>query len=371
VSTGIRSLIVKIAERCNLNCGYCYMYQHADQTWRERPPLMSRRIFSSLLERILSYCDRSSHGMQLCFHGGEPTLAGSAYVDDLAYEARSILGPRLAGISMQTNATLIDRAWLNVLARHSIRVGVSLDGPPELNDQTRPDHRGAGSTSRTVRGLRLLQDAGLLQGILCVINPGADGLETYRYFRSLGVTHIDYLLPDVSHDEKERRFGCFGETPVSDYLLPIFRTWFAEDDPTVRIRLFWNLITRVLGGPSRDDAFGNDAMSYLVIETDGSIQALDALRVCKEGIADSRLNVVTHGFEDLRSGLPLVHRLVSEGPVLPNRCRGCGEQRVCGGGYLPHRYSAAAEFDNPSVWCRDILKILAEVRSCVRGSVAV
>ena len=33
-----------------------------------------------------------------------------------------------------------------------------------------------------------------------------------------------------------------------------------------------------------------------------------------------------------------------------------------GGGHLPHRYSRANGFDNPSVWCADILKVIAHIR---------
>ena len=45
VGVQIRSLVVKVAERCNLNCSYCYMYQHADQSFRLRPRFMADETF--------------------------------------------------------------------------------------------------------------------------------------------------------------------------------------------------------------------------------------------------------------------------------------------------------------------------------------
>jgi uncharacterized protein len=36
--------------------------------------------------------------------------------------------------NIQTNATLVDRAWCDFIAAHRIRVGVSLDGPAFLHD---------------------------------------------------------------------------------------------------------------------------------------------------------------------------------------------------------------------------------------------
>jgi len=54
--------------------------------------------------------------------------------------------------------------------------------------------------------------------------------------------------------------------------------------------------------------------------------------------------------------------LVHEGiPSCPT-CRQCPEHSACGGGYLPHRYSHSNAFNNPSVWCADIKKLLQHIR---------
>lgn len=359
----IETLIVKIFERCNLNCSYCYMYQHADQSWRRRPPTMEDQVFDQLLVRVKEYCDRRApHRMNLTLHGGEPTLLGPERVRNLLERARETLGERLGDLAMQTNGTLLDERWVEVIRTNGVRVGVSLDGPPDIHDAARVDHAGRGSYAASVRGLRVLQDAGLAPGLLCVIDPAAAGVEVYRHFRELGVERVDFLFPDVSHDHKTAWYGRFGETPLADYLIPVFDEWFAEDNPRFRIRVFWSLMKAILGGGHQTDAFGNPLMGYLIVETDGSIQALDALRVCEDGIADSGLDVFAHGFDDLDQGLPLVHRLVHERLPLSPACQVCHERAVCGGGYLPHRYSRTNGFDNPSVWCRDILKLLAHIR---------
>ena len=72
-----------------------------------------------------------------------------------------------------------------------------------------------------------------------------------------------------------------------------------------------------------------------------------------------------NGFDDLDQGVPLVHQLVYQGMPLAPICQKCHEQDVCGGGYLPHRYARATGFNNPSVWCADILKLLAYIRHSV------
>jgi len=173
---------------------------------------------------------------------------------------------------------------------------------------------------------------------------------------------MDFLLPDVSHDNKERMYGGLGPTPVADYLLPVLDAWLNEDNSEVSVRIFKGLFRRLLGGHGLTDDFGNTGSSYLIVETDGSIEANDALRVCEDGIARSGLNVLRHGFDDLAMGRPLVYKAVNGGFSLPNGCLGCPERHVCGGGYLPHRFSKRNGFDNPSVWCADILRLMKHMR---------
>src|SRR5262249_12374625 len=274
----IDAVVLKVAAPCNLNCTYCYVYNHEDHSFRDRPPYISDEVFNATLSAIRRYCDRrAKHSMGVTLHGGEPTLIGAARFDQLATRAGAVLGERLAFLALQTNGTLIDDVWVEVLQRHNVQVGVSLDGPAEIHDSARVTHSGGGSYRATVAGLRRLQAGGLEPGVLCVIKPGLSGAKVYHHFRRLGLRRLDFLFPDVSHDNKARFYGHLGPTPVADYLIPVFDAWMEEDDPDVSVRVLWGLLRQLLGGKATTDIFGNPRMGYLVVETDGSIEALDAL----------------------------------------------------------------------------------------------
>jgi uncharacterized protein len=279
--------------------------------------------------------------------------------------ARAELGEQLESIKLQSNATLVDDDWIATLRELGITVGVSLDGPSEINDMFRVDHAGKGSHASVLKGLRRLQEHGLLSGVLCVVNPAHSGCGIYRYFRSLGITRMNFLFPDASHDVKQKLYGQYGKTPVADYLIPVFDDWVSEDDPNVKVTCFEDIMRAVLGGKVRSDLVGNSPAGYLVIDTDGAIQANDALKVCWEGTAESGLNLFEHGFDDLHKGLPLLQRIVHEGIPMCATCDACRERETCSGGYLPHRYARASGFDNPSIWCQDLLTLFAHVRNYI------
>jgi len=360
----IDNLVVKIAELCNLGCRYCYLYEHGDLTFRSRPRFMSDKVYEALLSSMRRYCDEvPGRQMAMTFHGGEPTLVGADRLIHLADRAREVLGTRLASLQMQTNGTLIDQQWVSALRRARVHASVSVDGPPDIHDRNRVDHAGRGSHAGAVRGLQLLQAADMKPGALAVVTPGEDGARVYRHFRELGLTSINFLLPDVTHDTRDAWYGAAGPTPVANFLIPAFDAWFDEDDPGVVVHLFYGLLSKMLGGPMTSDAFGNPMVSYLIVDTDGSIQPNDALRVCENGLTQTAANVLTGGFDDLDRSAPLAYQLMTVGMPLSQICQQCPELSVCGGGYVPHRYARSNGFENPSVWCEDIKLLLVHIRA--------
>jgi len=365
----ISSIIAKVVGPCNLNCSYCYVYNHADHSHRERPATISGDTWTALLRRMRDYCaTRPGHSMSLVLHGGEPTLIGLRRFEAMIDEARATLGPALRRCAMQTNGTRIDRAWAAAIMRLGVEVGVSLDGPAEIHDRARVDHAGRGSHAAVLRGIDHLRHAGMEPQILCAVQPGGDGLAVYRHFRSLGLRSMNFLLPDVSHDSRMSCYPGNAPNPVADYLLPIFEAWWGEDDPRIRVSVFWELISALLGGDPGSDCFGNPALGYLIVESDGEMETMDALRVCQHRMGSTGLNVRAAGFDALRTASPWVHRVTCEGLPIPTACQACRYRRVCGGGSLPHRYSSAREFDNPSVWCGDIQILLDRMTDAIHAA---
>src|ERR1700731_4303308 len=47
-----REFIVKVHSRCDLSCDYCYMYEMADQSWRDQPKAISPETIESTALRI-------------------------------------------------------------------------------------------------------------------------------------------------------------------------------------------------------------------------------------------------------------------------------------------------------------------------------
>jgi uncharacterized protein len=361
---GALNFSLKVAAPCNLNCSYCYVYNKADSTWRDRPAIMPDPVFTATLDRIREHCLLSGQEtVEITYHGGEPCLVGTERFARWCQEARVKLSDiTKVRFVIQTNGTLVTPEWLEVFRAYSVSVGVSLDGPAHINDVYRVDKKGRGSYARVERGIRALLDADLDVGVLAVIQLGVDGLSVHQHLTQMGFKTISYLLPHFSHDNIAEAKAAFGPTPCADYLLPILNFWWTHGTIDQEIVIFWQMSRVVLGGCSLIDLFGNRLLSFVFVETDGSIAGLDTLKVAAHGLADTGLNVQSHRFLDIR-GLSDLHRqAIFDGVPTPSDCKDCAELITCGGGHLADRYSSARGLNNRSVWCDDLLALFGRVR---------
>jgi len=325
---------------------------------------MSDETFEAALERIRLHCLLTGQkDVTLLFHGGEPCLLDTKRFDSWCTGAHQTLDDiATVHFMLQSNGTLLNERWAQVFQKHQVRVGISMDGPRERHNLFRVDHKGQGSYDKVAQGLAVLRNAGIPFTLLSVIPLGSDPLTIHTHFMSLGCSSISYILPDFSHDTIAPVLEEYGPTPCADFLIPIFDYWWFNGTLDVRITNFWNMARLILGGESGIDSLGNRPLRFAFIETDGEIEGLDVLRVCKDGITATGLNVRQHDFVDILQVSSLHAHAIFKGMPLPDDCRACPERTTCAGGYLPHRYSVMRGFNNASIWCADLLKLFAHVR---------
>ncbi|MFD1816521.1 uncharacterized protein SAMN04515674_10690 [Pseudarcicella hirudinis] len=370
-------VVVKIASRCNLNCSYCYMYNMGDQTYLSQPKVMSDKVVDKLIERILGHCKlHNIDNYEIVLHGGEPLLAGKEFFRKFVSKANKILveqgGIRVRYV-VQTNGLLLSDDWCKLFAELKIGVGVSLDGTPEDNDQYRIDHKGKGSYDRIVKGLNQALNSSYFKekklgvGVLAVINIDSEPEAVYEHFKSLSIKSTDVLLPLNNYDQPAPKpsvnNGLSEESPYGDWLVRLFNIWFYDKSPNrLRIRFFEGIIKNFLGKNVSSDDFGTKKCEALVIETDGSIEAVDALKVCGNGFTKAGATLFTHDFDEALQ-TPLANLYHLSHFKLPQKCMACPVREVCGGGYLPHRYGNNKGFNNPSIYCEDLLKIITHIQN--------
>lgn len=136
----IRYLVLWLTTGCNLRCVYCYRGEEVAQAM----PLATA-------EKALRLAAVSGMPFHVQLAGGEPTLEPGR-IAAIGALVRKAGWP--ATMAIQTNGTLLDAELIGLCRRYEIAVGVSVDGPPVVQEQLR------GMAGATFRGLRLLAAAG-------------------------------------------------------------------------------------------------------------------------------------------------------------------------------------------------------------------
>ncbi|MBL7728884.1 MAG: hypothetical protein JNM68_14405, partial [Dinghuibacter sp.] len=191
-------------------------------------------------------------------------------------------------------------------------------------------------------------------------------VEIYESFKELGVRHYDVIIPDHNHDVPPPRKTGSGTSDhaYANWLIELFDHWYAEGENRISIRYFEAIIKMILGEEIEFDFMGTSKNELLVIETNGGIETVDVLKICGDGFTKNNANVATHSFDEaLQTPLANVYRLANV--KLPKKCSVCPVMEVCGGGYIPHRYSSENGFNNPSVYCNDLLKLITHIQNRV------
>jgi uncharacterized protein len=367
-----REFIVKVHSRCDLSCDYCYMYEMADQSWREQPRVMSDETADLTARRIGEHArSHSLDRVALILHGGEPLLAGRDLIARLVTATRAAAGSAVAvQPSIQTNAVGLSDVYLRLFDELGILVGVSLDGTAEAHDRHRRFVSGRGSHSAVAAGLRRLQQfPRLFSGLLCTIDLRNDPIATYEALVAFGPPKVDFLLPHGTWAQPPPgRVPDQAQAPYADWLITIFEHWYPA--PRTRIRLFEEIMQVLLGGAADSEIIGLSPARMAVIETDGAIGQSDSLKVAYDGAPATGLHL-RHDPLDAALLLPAVAARQLGVRSLAPQCRACRVHQVCGGGLYAHRYRPGTGFANPSVYCSDLMRLIDHIRARMQADLDV
>lgn len=362
-------IILKISERCNINCSYCYVFNKGNSAADHSPALISQANVDGLVDFInKSYEQFDIESLQIDFHGGEPLMMKkgrfAALCDQLETTRRPGSNLRLA---LQTNAVLINEEWIDLFSKYDIVVGISIDGTREINDLYRLDKRGRSTYDRTINGLRKLQaayaDGQLLRepGILCVVNPQASGAEVYRHFvDDLKVRYFDFLLPDDNHNDDN-----YDNEGVGQFMLDAFDEWIKDDHQSVRVRTFDTYLATMMGtvgaGVLGHTPYVEGVFAFTV-GSDGLIRVDDTLRSTCDKIFDPIGHIASVSLKEVLQS-PASQEYEAIGRGLPSACTNCVWKTLCSGGRIVNRFSVEKRFDNKTIFCGANRRLLSRSAS--------
>jgi uncharacterized protein len=347
-----RLVIIQPTPLCNIDCRYCYL---PDRTSNKR---ISQETLTRIFETLFSSSSVSGK-VRITWHAGEPlTLPVSFYAG--AFELASRLNTRGVAIrhAFQTNGTLIDQAWCDLIKAHGVDVGVSIDGPQDLHDLNRVDRAGRGTFRRTMRGIDLLQQNGIPVHVIMVLTrPALERAdEIWHFFMELGIRNLAFNVEEVEgvHRESSMQPGHTMRA-YRDFLTRI--AILRDNHPTpVRVRELDELLARVQQGAGAPQSSLSSPMGTLSFDWQGNFSTFSPeLLAMRHPLYGSFVfgNVATDALDSMQThpNFVRIHGDIQRGI---ERCAAsCDYFLLCGGGTPSNKLWERGSFDaTETMHCR-------------------
>ena len=359
----ISSVLIKPASAlCNLDCSYCF---YLDRNLDPYNDLAHRRMSNDTLERLVDgFLFYSYPNSTFAFQGGEPTLAGLPFYENLV-KLQQRLGRNGQSVSnaLQTNGVLLDDTWGQLFHQYNWLIGLSLDGPEELNDKYRFNKEGHGTFKWVMRGMEALQRNKVDFNILCVVNRANAGKakELYKFYKSLGVDNIQYIpLAEFGGVGRGLPYSITAEE-YGRFLVETFEMWWPERRK-MRIRFFDNLAEAVAGQKPGTCTMHETCDSYAVVEYNGDVFPCDFF--VESGWKLGNIN------DDSWPEIARRNRRYSfaeKKTIKHAECQVCDYQSICHGGCPKSRHGPNGQFEDLDYFCQSYKMIFARAVGPLEG----
>lgn len=342
-----------VSEACNLACDYCYYSSCGGQ------PATIRKIRYELLEKFIKeYMELDQRVASFIWQGGEPLLAGLDFFENVInLQKRYVKNGTLISNSLQTNATLITDEWALFFKQNNFFIGVSLDGPKEINDIRRVNGQGMGSYERIMRGIACLRKYNVDFNILSVIHEeNVDkAKELMSFYQKENFTHVQLIPCMEFQSQKPDSPGKYLITPeqYGDFLCEVFDVWYNDGNPTISIRFFDNMLSIYLGRQAELCIHHQTCPKVIILEQNGDAYPCDFYINDKYKLGNAGVDRLS----DILSN-PVYSQFLNLKQDLPEKCRVCKYIKYCYGGCPRNRISNGTSNQvNPDYFCESYMQI--------------
>lgn len=311
MSAELRPLGVK----CNIQCQYCYQNPQRDA---------GNILHAYDMEKMKRGVEQAGGAFTL--FGGEPLMVPEKQLEELwAWGLQ-----KSQNNSIQTNATLINDSHIRLFKKYRVQVGISVDGPGELNDV-----RWAGSlertreaTAKTHQAIERLCQEGVSTSLIVTLHRGnatRDKLpamhDWFRYLQGIGLTTARLHILETESEAIRDKYALSTQENIDAFLSFLV---LENELTTLSFDVFQDMRNLLLGQDNDATCIWNSCDPYTtraVQGVEGNGQQSNCGRTNKDGIDFTKAQ--SEGFER--------YLALYMTPQEYNGCQGCRFFLMCKG----------------------------------------
>ena len=275
--------------KCNIQCQYCYQNPQRDA---------SNVPHSYDLEKMKSTIEKQ--GEPFTLFGGEALLVPEKDLEELWSWGLQKYGSN----STQTNGTLINDNHIRMFKQYKVQVGISIDGPGELNDARWVGtlERTRKATAKTQAAIEWLCQERIPPSLIVTLhrcNATRDKLpimhDWFRYLESIAISSARLHILEIENESIQRKYALSTEENIEAFLS---FSQLEKELTTFKFDVFQEMRNLLLGQDNNTSCVWNACDPYTtraVQGVEGNGQSSNCGRTNKDGINFTKSSI--EGFE--------------------------------------------------------------------------
>ncbi len=352
--------IVKPTHKCNLRCAYCYVEATAERG------TMSDETLRNTIKKLLEFdCSKDGH-VNFIWHGGEPLLAGKRFFRKVVTYQDEFRNGKNVSNSVQSNGTLLNESLADFFLKHNFTVGMSLDGPQEINDLTRRFADGSSCFDAVMKGHSIARKKEIGRGVIAILTRLNVGKieEIYSFFASNDINLKVSPLINAGRGRSEFSKLALSPQEYGTAMIRLFNLWFNDLSSSITVSPFDSILASfVTKRPTSCDFIGQCQSEYLSIGPTGAIYPCGRF----DGLPQFCLGNINVDPVKAIIASPVKRKMLERCVEKLIECANCGFQIYCNGGCLHNAWTAYGDFMRRDFYCEAYQMIFSHVK-CVLDS---
>lgn len=343
ISRSVSSIILLVAQDCNLRCSYCY----ADEGKYNNSGTMDFAIAKKSIDFLIHKSESEKLG--ICFFGGEPLLNFKLIKEVVDYcHTKEKETNKKFGFSMTSNGTLINNEIEEFIIKNNIKLQISIDGDEKTHNSNRYYADKSGSYKTVLKKTKCLREKRLLDARATITTKELDLVHTYDFLNSIGFNQV--ALSPAFNLLNAKEYDMMADAFIDFYLNFEKRIKEKKYEEVKNNVMFMSQLRDIHNSKIRTTACGAGNNMY-AIDINGDIYP------CQRFVGSKKV-ILGNVFEDDNR-----QQDFSKKTLLNNfkKCSNCWIHNLCVGGCVHDNFSLTNDITSPyEPHCKYKRKIITE-----------
>lgn len=326
------SLLIKPSSgACNIDCTYCFYKTLIKSESVTKNEFMTLETVDKLIGNVFASL-KNGDFLEISFQGGEPSLMGLEFYKYFINKIQEENRPRIeVAYNFQTNGIFLDETWCEFFLENKFLIGLSLDGPKEINDKYRISSQGHGTFEKLMETKNLLDDFGVQYNILSVLTKdlAEKPKEIWDFIKENKLNYVQFIpcIEDLDHQESAE-FALTAEY-FSAFYNKVFKLWHQDflKGNYYSISFIDQIINLIGRGAGASCAIMGRCSPQYVIESDGTVYPCDFYVLDRYACGNIRDKTLEETFY-----ADNMQNFLKENKPLSPSCKTCRYFFICNGG---------------------------------------